>query len=215
VGGEIPVTTSASLHGPRRRRAFGAVAAVAGTVGLMGVGGCGIQSSALRVVGSAPTLQAANDVTGSGGSGSNQYELYFFRNGKLTPLVQYTDQSLSQDYVLQMLIKGPSQTDQQAGYNSVIPSSLSVVTTTADGWEWDYEYSELLTTPEKAEIVCTIQADLGALSVGTYMKGYQVWNGCSDFTDAYGAPAILPSVDSDSASPSVDGDSGSSGSSGN
>jgi hypothetical protein len=52
-----------------------------------------------------------------------------------------------------------------------------------------------------------MQADLGAPSVGTATSADQIWNNCSDFSEDYGAPAILPSVDSDSgsASPDVDG----------
>jgi hypothetical protein len=200
------VTTAVSLHGPRRRRALGAAAAVAGTVGLMGAGGCGIQSSGMRVVGSAPTLQAANDVSGSGSAGGgNQYELYFFRNGRLTPVVRYTDQTVTEDVVLAALIKGPNSTDQSDGYDSVVPTSLSVVSTTADNQQWNYQYSLPLSIAEKAEIVCTVQADLGAPSVGTWTKGGQIWNNCYDFSEDYGAPAIVPSADSDTTSTGIDG----------
>ena len=197
------MTTSAA-HGPRRRRALGAVAAVAGTFGLMGAGGCGIQSSGMRVVGSAPSLQAANAVTGSGNSGGNQYQLYFFRNGRLTPVLRYTDQTITQDLVLAALIKGPDSTDQAQGFSSVIPTTLQVTSTTARNQQWNYEYSLPLSIAEKAELVCTVQADLSAPSVGTATP-VQVWNNCYDFSEDYGAPAILPSVDSDSSSPSVDG----------
>jgi hypothetical protein len=194
-----------TAHEPHRRRALSLAAAVAGAVGLMGVGGCGIQSSGLRVVGSAPSLQAANAVTGAQGAGGGQYQLYFFRDGKLAPVQRYySTETLTQNALLAALIKGPSSTDQSQGFTSLIPASLSVVSITARDQQWDYEYSEPLTFAEKAEIVCSMQVDLSAPSVGTFFKGDQIWNNCSDFTEDYGAPAILPSVDSDSASPSVD-----------
>ncbi|HEX4787093.1 MAG TPA: hypothetical protein VH372_01425 [Actinospica sp.] len=187
-----------------RRRALGVAAAVAGAVGLMGAGGCGIQSSGLRVVGSAPSLQAANDVTGEQSAGGDQYQLYFFRDGKLTPVQRYSSQTLTQDLLLAALIKGPTAADQSQGFTSLLPASLSVISTTARDQQWDYEYSQPLTFAQKAEIVCSLQVDLSAPSVGTYFKGDQIWNNCSDFTEDYGAPAILPSVDSDSAAPSID-----------
>lgn len=196
--------TPAPPHGRRSRRALGA--AVAGTVvGLLGTGGCGIQSSGMRVVGAAPSLQAANSVTGSGGSGGNQYSLYFFRNGKLTPALRYTDQPITADLVLDALIKGPNSSDQAQGFSSVIPASLRVIDTTARDQQWNYAYSQPLSIAEKAEIVCTVQADLSAQSVGTATSESQNWNNCYDFTEDYGAPAVLPSVDSDYSSPAVDG----------
>lgn len=199
------MTSSVTAHEPHRRRALSLAAAVAGAVGLMGVGGCGIQSSGLRVVGSAPSLQAANAVTGAQGAGGGQYQLYFFRDGKLAPVQRYySTETLTQDALLAALIKGPSSTDQSQGFTSLIPASLSVVSITARDQQWDYEYSEPLTFAEKAEIVCSMQVDLSAPSVGTFFKGDQIWNNCSDFTEDYGAPAILPSVDSDSAAPSID-----------
>lgn len=200
------MTTSAPPHGTRRSRALGAVAAVAGTVGLMGAGGCGIQSSGMRVVGSAPSLQAANSVTGSDVGGGNQYELYFFRNGKITPVLRSTDQTITQDLVLAALIKGPNSTDQQQGFSSVVPTSLEVTDMTARNQQWNYAYSLPLSYAEKAEIVCTVQADLGAQSVGTATSETQNWNNCYDFSEDYGAPAVLPSAAADSnfSSPNAD-----------
>lgn len=209
------MTSCASRHGPRRRRVLGALAAVAGTVGLLGVGGCGIQASGVRVVGSAPTLQAANDVSGATaapGGNQNQYQLYFFRNGKLTPVLRYTDQPITQNLVLTALIKGPNSTDQSQGYTSVIPTSLTVVSTTARRQQWNYQYSLPVTIAEKAEIVCTVQQDLGAPSVGTATPGEQTWNNCYDFTEDYGAPALLPSGAAAADSAAVDNGAGAGGS---
>jgi len=195
------VTTPASLHRPRRRRTIGALAAVAGTVGLMGTSGCGIQSTGLHVVGSAPSLQA-NELTGDSGTGANQYELIFFRDDKLTPVLRSTNDPVTDQVVLEALIKGPSASEQAQGYSSVVPTSLQLVSNTADGEQWDYEYSMPLSNQEKAQIVCTLQADLNEKAVGTFYRKDQTWNECIDFADAYGAPAILPSVDSvESASP--------------
>jgi hypothetical protein len=196
---------STSSHARARRRGLTALAAAAGTAGLMSVAGCGIQPTALKVVGSAPTLQAADDVAGSAGTGSgtNQYELYFFRNGRLSPVVRYTNQTVGPDLVFSALIKGPDPTDQSEGFSSVIPQNLSVVSDIARDQEWNYEYSQDLTLAEKAEIVCTVQADLGAPSVGTSSAdGNQVWNNCNDFTDDYGAPAALATDGSAFPSPS-------------
>lgn len=186
----------ASSPRPRSRRRGLAALAAAGTAGLVGVAGCGIQSTDLKVVGSAPTLQAANDIgSTSGGSGSNQYELYFFRDGRLTPVLRYTDETVDRDLVLEALIKGPDSTDQSEGFTSEIPAGLQIATYTADDQEWNYQYTQPLTTPEKAEIVCTVQVDLGAPSVGTISPGGDpVWNNCSDFTEDYGAPAALPTT---------------------
>jgi hypothetical protein len=211
VGGENPVTevssqVSHSPHGPRRRRAVRLTAAVAGVVSAMGVAGCGIQPSEVKVVGAAPSLQAANDVTGTEDAGSgdgNQYELYFIRDGKLTPVLRYTDDTVTQELVLQALIAGPSSTDSAQGYTSAIPDDLSVVSYTAADQQWNYQYSESLTTPEKAEIVCTIQADLNAPAVGTYSAQNQLWNNCFDFSE-YGAPAYLDNPAS--ATPTDSGD---------
>jgi len=144
-------------------------------------------------------------MTGDGaGTGSNQYSLYFFRNGKLMPVVRYTDETVTSELVLAALIKGPSGSDQSQGYSSVIPTSLSVVSTTALNQQWNYQYSLPLSIAEKAQIVCTVQADLGAPSVGT-VTSQQSWNSCSDFSEDYGA--VLPTVDSGSPSPGFSGDS--------
>ena len=198
---------SSPSRGPRRR-AVRLTAAVAGVLGAMGVAGCGIQPSTMKVVGAAPTLQAANDVTGTEGSGNgaNQYALYFFRDGKLTPVMRYTDDTVTEELVLEALIKGPNSTDSSDGYTSDIPSSLQVVSYTAADQQWNYEYSQPLTTAERAEIVCTVEADLTDSSVGTFAKPDENWNNCSDFSEDYGAPAILGSLGSASVTPTDSGD---------
>jgi len=203
------VTDLSSSHAPRRRRAVRLTAAAAGLLGAMGVAGCGIQPSAVKVVGAAPTLQAANDVTGTegAGGGANQYELYFFRDGDLTPVMRYTNDTVTEELVLQALINGPSSTESSDGYSSAIPDDLSVVSYTAVNQQWNYQYSDSLSMAEKAEIVCTVQADLNAPSVGTYVPGDQHWNNCFDFTEDYGAPAYLGNLASASATP-TDADSG-------
>ena len=203
---------SSQPHGPRRRsRAVRITVAVAGVLGTLGVAGCGIQSSEVKVVGAAPKLQAANDVTGAGsGSGENQYELYFFRDGDVTPVMRYTNDTVTQELILQALISGPSSTESSDGYSSAIPDDLSVVSYTAVNQQWNYQYSDSLSMAEKAEIVCTLQADLNAPSVGTYAPGDQRWNDCFDFTEDYGAPAAsayLGNPASASATP-TDTDSG-------
>ncbi|HET9170416.1 MAG TPA: hypothetical protein VFN97_13315 [Actinospica sp.] len=194
---------TAASHDPRRRRGVGVVAAVAGTLGALGLAGCGIQSSSMKVVGAAPTLQAANDATGTGNpGGENQYSLYFFRDHKLTPVVRYTNDPVTQALIMAALIKGPDPTDTADGFTTAIPEGLSIVSFTARDQQWNYQYSEPVGLAGKAEIICSIQADLNAPSVGTATAdGNQVWNYCSDFSDDFGAPAYLPSFGPSAASP--------------
>ena len=212
---------TATSHGPLHRRGAGVAAAVAGVVGALGLAGCGIQSTSMKVVGAAPSLQAANDVTGTGnpsGSGQNQYELYFFREHKLTPVVRYASQPVTQELIFAALIKGPDTTDTADGYTSTIPGGLSIVSYTARDQQWNYQYSLPLNQAAKAEIVCSIQADLNAPAVGTWTASpsqsgesdQQFWNSCFDFSDDYGAPAYLPNLGTASASAtgSADGSSG-------
>ncbi|HTJ71273.1 MAG TPA: hypothetical protein VL551_27275 [Actinospica sp.] len=195
---------TATTRRPAQRRGAGVAAAVAGVVGAIGLAGCGIQSSSMKVVGAAPSLQAANDVSGTGnpgGSGQNQYQLYFFHDKKLTPVVRYTNEPVTQELVFAALIKGPNTTDIADGYTSMIPANLSVVSYTARDQQWNYQYSMSLGQAAKAEIVCTIQADLNAPAVGTWSgTGDPIWNGCFDFSDEYGAPAYLSNLGSASAS---------------
>jgi hypothetical protein len=206
----VTYVSSSSSHGRRRRRAVRLTAAAAGLIGAMGVAGCGIQPSAVKVVGAAPTLQAANDENGteSSGGGANQYELYFFRDGDVTSVMRYTNDTVTQELVLQQLIGGPSSTESSEGYTSAIPDNLSVVSYTANNQQWNYQYSDSLSMAEKAEIVCTLQADLNAPSVGTYEPGDQHWNDCFDFTEDYGAPAYPGDLASASATPSDTGSGG-------
>ena len=193
-----------------RRRGVRLAAAAAGLLGVLGTAGCGIQSSSMKVVGAAPTSQAADDVTGTQDSsgGSNQYELYFFRDGKLTPVMRYTDATVTQEVILTALFKGPDSTDTADGYTSVIPSSLGILSYTALDQQWNYLYTHPVTMAEKAEIVCTVQADLNAPSVGTVTSEEKSWNNCIDFSQDYGAPAYLANLGSASASasPSDSGD---------
>lgn len=188
---------TATSHGPLRRRGVGLLAAAAGMVGAMGLTGCGIQSSGMKVVGAAPSLQAANDVTGTdaAGSGSNQYQLYFFRDGRLTPVVRYASSPVTQAVIMAALIKGPNSTDAADGFTSVIPGDLTVESYTAHDQQWNYQYSQALTGAEKAQIVCTIQANLNAPSVGTSTSENEFWNTCFDFAQDYGAPAYLANLD--------------------
>ena len=185
----------AHAHSRPRRRGV-AVLAAAGTAGLMSLAACGIQGTGLKVVGSAPTLQAADAIgSASGGSGANGYSLYFFRDGRLTSVQRYTDDTVSDTLVLQALMKGPDSADLSEGFSSALPTGLSVLSDDALDQKWAYEYSQPLTTAEMAEIVCTVQADLDAPSVGTLSKGYGLlWHNCSDFIEDYGAPAALPAT---------------------
>lgn len=203
---EVVSSSHSHARGARRRGSVGVAAAVAGVLGAMGVAGCGIQPSTMKVVGAAPTLQAANDVTGTqDASGGNQYVLYFFRGGKLTEAMRSTGDTVTQELILEQLIKGPSATESAAGYTSAIADDLNVVSTTANDQQWNYQYSQPLNMAEKAEIVCTIQQDLQATSVGTFTSESQIWNNCSDFSEDYGAPAYLGGFSSATATPSDTG----------
>jgi hypothetical protein len=214
VGGEKPVTPSS--HGLPGRRGPRVAVAVTGALVLLGTAGCGIQSTGLKVVGAAPKLQAANDVTGteSPGGGGNKFELYFFRDDTLVPVLRTTDQQVSQKLVISELIKGPSGGDQANGFTTEIPASLTLLTTTAKNQAWYYAFTEPLTMAEKAQIVCTVQEDLNAPSVGVLTPVDAHWYNCSDFTEDYGAPAYLPNPGLAAASPSPTGDAGGSGDAG-
>ena len=187
--------SQASAPTRARRRGLAALAA-AGTAGLVTIAGCGVQATGLKVVGSAPSLQAQDAIgSASGGAGANGYSLYFFRDGRLNSVQRHSDTAVTQELVLQELIKGPDPTEQSEGFSSEIPSGLSVDSYTARQQLWAYQYSQALSIPEKAEVVCSMQVDLGAPSVGTVNPGEgTVWNNCSDFIEQYGAPAALPTT---------------------
>lgn len=190
-------------HAARPRRTLRLAAAAAGVFGVLGTAGCGIQSSSMKVVGAAPTLQAANDVTSSGtGTGGNQFTLYFFRGDKLTPVTRNTAQTVTQEVLLAALISGPTPAETAAGIGTDIPGHLSVLSFTARDQQWNYSYSEPIGTAERAEIICTIETNLpNVTSVGTESDGQDTWNSCNDFADDYGAPAaLLPNLGSSATS---------------
>ena len=98
----------------------------------------------------------------------------------------------SSKLVLQALIQGPNSADESEGFSTEIPQDLSVISNQALEQKWAYQYSQPLTNGELAEIVCTVEADLPAPSVGTLLKGNGLlWHDCSDFIEEYGAPAAL------------------------
>jgi hypothetical protein len=200
------VSSPPAPHGTRPRRTLRLAAAAAGVFGVLGTAGCGIQSSSMKVVGAAPTLQVANDVTSAGtGTGGNQYTLYFFHGDKLTPVTRNTAETVTQEVLLAALIKGPTSTETSAGYSSDIPGDLSVLSFTARDQQWNYSYSEPIGMAERAEIICTVETNLpNVTSVGTDNDGQETWNSCNDFADDYGAPAaLLPNLSS-SATASAD-----------
>jgi len=203
----VTATTRVPLH----RRGKGVAAVFAGMVGALSLAGCGIQSSGMKVVGAAPTLQAANDVTGTGNpNGENEYELYFFHDHKLTPVVRYTSDQVTQEMVIAALIKGPNTTDTADGYTSAVPGNLSIVSYTARDQQWNYQYSMSLDPAAKAQIVCSIQSDLNAPSVGTLTAdGSELWNSCYDYSENFGAPAYLPNLGTASPSATDSADTGS------
>ena len=116
--------------------------------------------------------------------------------------MRYAAQPVTQAVILTALIKGPNSTDAADGFTSVIPSDLTVESYTAHDQQWNYQYSQALSGAEKAQIVCTIQADLNAPSVGTATSVNQFWNNCFDFSQDYGAPAYLANLGSASATAS-------------
>ena len=203
------VSSPPAPHGTRPRRTL-RLAAAAGVFGVLGTAGCGIQSSSMKVVGAAPTLQAANDVTSAGtGAGGNQFTLYFFHGDKLTSVTRNTAGTVTQEVLLAALIKGPTSAETAAGFSTDIPGDLNVLSFTARDQQWNYSYSEPIGMAERAEIICTIETNLPNVpAVGTDIDGEDTWNSCNDFADDYGAPAAyLPNLSSSSATASA-GDSG-------
>jgi hypothetical protein len=188
-------------RGAQRRRALRPAAFAAAALGVLGAGGiagCGIQSSGLKVVGAAPTVQAANDVTGDGQSddtGPIEYYLFFYKDGQLVPVKRHTSDQPTEQSVMQALIKGPDTGEQAEGYTTSIPASLVTTSYTANQQQWDYQYSQGLNFQERGQIVCTIVNDLGAPTVGYYVegKGQLAWNACNDFTTAVDFPPLVSS----------------------
>ena len=185
-----------------RRRGF---ASAAGAVALLATAGCGIESTGVQVVGAQPAAQPAGDLPGDGpSSGAHNYYLYFFRDGQLTLTKRSADAPVDQQTILQQVIEGPTKAELAQGYTSEIPTGLQIVDLTAQGEAWAYQFSDELGREERAQIVCSIQANLDAPSVATvYGSAKLTWNICwEDFPDL-GAPPYPPNSSVQSATPSA------------
>lgn len=195
----------ATLHvGPGRRRVL---ASGAGAAALLAVAGCGIQPTGVQVVGAPPAAQVAGNLPGGGPSGGEYaYYLYFYREGRLASITRFTSSPVDQQTVVDAVIGGPTKEELAKGYTSAIPSSLKIVDLTAQGEAWAYQFSDQLGRQERAQIVCSIQANLPAPSVATvYGDAKLTWNICwEDFLDL-GAPPYLPNAADESASPTATG----------
>ena len=121
AGGENPVT--ATSHGPPHRRGDGR----GGRRRRNGrrAGPRGLRDPVHLDEGGRRGALAAGrerrDRHRESGRPRTQYELYFFRDHKLTPVVRYTNQPVTQELIIAELIKGPDSTDTADGYTSAIP----------------------------------------------------------------------------------------------
>jgi hypothetical protein len=186
--------------GRARRRGL---ASAAGAAALLATAGCGIEPTGVQVVGAPPAAQAAGALPGGGpSSGQYPYYLYFFRAGHLSSTTRFAAAPVDQRTVIEALINGPRPDEAKQGFVSEIPSSLKILDLTAQGEAWAYQFSDELGRDERAQIVCSIQANLPAPSVATVYGGARLtWNICwEDFPDL-GAPAYLPNAADVSASP--------------
>ena len=201
MGGEEPV--SATQH-PRRARRRG-LASAAGAAALLATAGCGIESTGVQVVGAQPVAQGVGVLPGGGPSGgAYTYYLYFFQNGHLASTKRSATAQADQQTILDAVIQGPTKAELAQGYTSEIPTGLKVVDLTAQGEAWLYQFSDELTMEERAQVVCSIQANLQAPSVGTvYGENKPTWYICSDDFQDLGAPAYLLNSSQESATPSA------------
>lgn len=195
----------ATLHVGRARRRY--LASAAGTAALLATAGCGIEPTGVQVVGAPPAAQAAGNLPGSGPSGgAYPYYLYFFRDGRLASTTRFADAPVDQRTVIDAVIEGPRPDELKQGYTTQIPAGLKIVSLTAQGEAWAYQFSDQLGREERAQIVCSVQASLSAPSVATvYGNAKPTWNICwEDFPDL-GAPAYPPNAAGPSATPAEDG----------
>lgn len=205
MGGEEPVR--ATLHASRTRRR--GLASAAGAAALLATAGCGIEPTGVQVVGAPPAAQAAGNLPGGGPSaGQYAYYLYFYREGQLASVTRLTATPVDQQTVVDAVIGGPTKEELAKGYSSAIPGTLKIVDLTAQGEAWAYQFSDQLGRAERAQIVCSIQANLPAPSVATvYGDAKLTWNICwEDFLDL-GAPPYLPNAADESASPTTSAES--------
>ena len=195
---------------PPRRRAFAVAAAGAGA--LFGAAGCGIQPTSVQVVGAEPVVQA-NDLVSPGASGAvggpDQVVVYFYRDGRLTPVYRPAPTGSEQSFIIQQLIDGPSKQEAGQGLVSAVPEGISFGIN-AQEQAWAYKFSDDLGRLAKAQVVCSIQANTNAPSVGTvYGDAKITWNICSQDYPDLGAPAFLNSAaEGDSASASAEASPG-------
>jgi hypothetical protein len=149
-------------------------------------------------------VQGAGDLIGGTASGgAYAYYLYFFRDGHLAVTTRYLSAPADQNTVLKLVLEGPTKTELAQGYSSEIASGVTLVDPTALGEAWAYQFSDELGREGRAEVVCSIQANLPAPSVATVYGGKQIWDICwEDFPDL-GAPAYLPNASDVTSSPSA------------
>jgi len=201
MGSEEPVRATPPAVRTRRR----GLASAAGAAALLATAGCGIEPTGVQVVGPPPAAQVAGNLPGSGPSGGQySYSLYFYRDGRLASITRFAGAPVDQQTIVDAVIGGPSRDEAAQGYKTAIPDSLKVVDLTAQGEAWAYQFSDQLSREERAQIVCSIQANLPAPSVATvYGDAKLTWNICwEDFLDL-GAPPYLPNTADESASPAT------------
>jgi hypothetical protein len=183
-----------------RRRALKTGAALAALV-LPVASACGIQPTGIVNLGPAPAASGAAAQQSLAQTGSSQYSLFFYQDGRITQVVRTGTDMPSEESILAAMIKGPTTKEAALGYTSALPSDL-VVKTRAAGFADAYLVTAALNTKAKAQFVCTMQYWDQTISVGLQTVGADkpTWLACSNTVNYYipmpgdgGTAAGLPS----------------------
>jgi hypothetical protein len=156
---------------------------------------CGIQASGITTLGAAPAAAHASSAVGGTEIGSNQYQLFFYQNDRLTPVLRPAPGTLTETFVLKELLGGPTAEEKEQGFTSALPEKL-VATPNAEQERFAFALSGVLGPRGRSEFICTMQNFDGTDSIGIESAGSpqsMIWTGCSDTTNQY-VPMQGPTV---------------------
>jgi hypothetical protein len=161
--------------------------AAAGALLLPTAAACGIQPSGIVSLGALPSAVAGSAQPVIPAPGSTDYILYFYSKatGELTPVYRSGTQTVTENEVLDALVKGPTAAERAAGDYTELPIGLDAKANAQD--EADaYALSTGLTQFGKAEFICTMQNydEVGEVAIQSPGSGL-IWNACTDTTGYY------------------------------